>query len=184
MRHFRSSPSAIAALALGMAQATPARVLVTPSGPSTARLTAGGLRAGLEPIAERYFSVGRAPHGLGARYRVDCGGQDRCRTCLNGSIGLTDSDQPVTSLRHTADYHTLPVFLPSGDPTTADRHSGYRVGGTSPFGTRRRMPVYCEASIAELPRIYINGGKRGYIIALDPSDALQLLQATLVNAAQ
>ena len=46
------------------------------------------------------------------------------------------------------------------------------------------MPVYCEASIAELPRIYINGGKRGYIISLDTSDALRLLQPTLVHAAQ
>lgn len=70
------------------------------------------------------------------------------------------------------------------DPKTADRHSGYQVGGTSPFGTRRSMPVYCEASIAKLPRIYINGGKRGYIISLDTQDALGLLQATLVHAAQ
>ena len=70
------------------------------------------------------------------------------------------------------------------DPKTADRHSGYQVGGTSPFGTRRTMPVYCEASIAELPRIYINGGKRGYIISLNTPDALELLQPTLINAAQ
>jgi len=70
------------------------------------------------------------------------------------------------------------------EPKTADRHSGYRVGGTSPFGTRRDMPVYCEASIAELPRIYINGGKRGYIISLDTKRALELLQATLVHAAR
>ena len=69
------------------------------------------------------------------------------------------------------------------DPKTADRHSGYQVGGTSPFGTRHPMPVYAEASIAELPRIYINGGKRGYLVALDPKPALALLQATLVPAA-
>ncbi len=69
------------------------------------------------------------------------------------------------------------------DPKTADRHSGYQVGGTSPFGTRHPMPVYVEASIAELPRIYINGGKRGYLVELDPKPALALLQATLVQAA-
>lgn len=69
------------------------------------------------------------------------------------------------------------------DPKTADRHSGYQVGGTSPFGTRHPMPVYAEASIAELPRIYINGGKRGYLVALDPKPALALLQAILVQAA-
>jgi Cys-tRNA(Pro) deacylase len=70
------------------------------------------------------------------------------------------------------------------DAQTAFRHSGYQVGGTSPFGTRRRMPVYCEASIAQLPRIYINGGRRGYIISVDTSEALKLLHATLVNAAR
>ncbi len=66
------------------------------------------------------------------------------------------------------------------DPKVADRHSGYQVGGTSPFGTRHRMPVYCEAGIAALPRIYINGGKRGYILSLATADALRLLTPTLV----
>ena len=69
------------------------------------------------------------------------------------------------------------------DPKTADRHSGYQVGGTSPFGTRHPMPVFAEASIAELPRIYINGGKRGYLVELEPKPALALLQASLVQAA-
>ncbi|EGV28369.1 ybaK/ebsC protein [Thiorhodococcus drewsii AZ1] len=68
-------------------------------------------------------------------------------------------------------------------PKVADRHSGYQVGGTSPFGTRHTMPVYCEQGIAALPRIYINGGKRGYIISLDTQDALRLLQPTLVEMA-
>ena len=54
------------------------------------------MRAGLEPNPERYFPVGRAPHGLGARHRGDCGGQDRCRAFLNGSDDLTDSARPVT----------------------------------------------------------------------------------------
>ena len=66
------------------------------------------------------------------------------------------------------------------DPKVADKHSGYQVGGTSPFGTRRAMPVYCEQGIAELPRIYINGGKRGYLISLATQDALRVLQPTLV----
>jgi len=69
-------------------------------------------------------------------------------------------------------------------PAVADRHSGYQVGGTSPFGTRRKMPVYCEASIAELPRVYINGGKRGYIISLDTADLLRILQPVLVRVSQ
>jgi Cys-tRNA(Pro) deacylase len=70
------------------------------------------------------------------------------------------------------------------DPKIADRHSGYQVGGTSPFGTRRTMPVYCESSIAGLPRIYINGGKRGYIVSMATRDALELLRPTLVRVAQ
>jgi len=70
------------------------------------------------------------------------------------------------------------------EPKVADRHSGYQVGGTSPFGTRRRMPVYCEAGIAALPRVYINGGKRGYIISLRTEDVLRLLDPRLVNIVQ
>jgi Cys-tRNA(Pro) deacylase len=69
-------------------------------------------------------------------------------------------------------------------PATAERHSGYRVGGTSPFGTRTAMPVYCERSVATLPRVYINGGKRGYIISLSSDDLLRVLTPDLVDAAQ
>jgi Cys-tRNA(Pro) deacylase len=69
-------------------------------------------------------------------------------------------------------------------PKVADRHSGYQVGGTSPFGTRRTMPVYCERSIADLPAVYINGGKRGYIVRLATADLLRVLAPTLVDAAQ
>jgi Cys-tRNA(Pro) deacylase len=69
-------------------------------------------------------------------------------------------------------------------PAVADRHSGYQVGGTSPFGTRRKMPVYCEAGIAELPTVYINGGKRGYIISLATADLLRVLQPVLVRVSQ
>lgn len=70
------------------------------------------------------------------------------------------------------------------DPKTADRHSGYQVGGTSPFGTRRSMPVYCEESIAALPRIYVNGGKRGYILSLRTEDALRVLAPRFVSVAR
>ena len=55
-------------------------------------------------------------------------------------------------------------------PDTADRHSGYHVGGTSPFGTRKRMTVYVQKSIYELPEIYINAGHRGILVAMDPTD--------------
>jgi len=68
-------------------------------------------------------------------------------------------------------------------PAVADRHSGYQVGGTSPFGLRRAMPVYCEKSIAALERIYINGGARGFLVGILPGDLVLVLKPTLVDVA-
>ena len=68
-------------------------------------------------------------------------------------------------------------------PETADRHSGYQVGGTSPFGLRKPMPIYMERSIALVPRIYINGGARGFLVAIDPGEAVRVLAPTLVDVA-
>jgi Cys-tRNA(Pro) deacylase len=68
-------------------------------------------------------------------------------------------------------------------PAVADRHSGYQVGGTSPFGTRRAMPVYVERTIAALPRIYVNGGRRGYLVGLAPADLIRVLSPVLVDVA-
>jgi len=68
-------------------------------------------------------------------------------------------------------------------PEIANRHSGYLVGGTSPFGTRRQMTVYIERSILELPRIWINGGRRGYLVSLAPEVCTRLLAATPVDCA-
>ena len=68
-------------------------------------------------------------------------------------------------------------------PAVADRHSGYQVGGTSPFGLRRAMPVYCEKSIAALERIYINGGARGFLVGISPRDLERVLSPTLVEVA-
>ncbi|WP_395056533.1 aminoacyl-tRNA deacylase [Polaromonas sp.] len=68
-------------------------------------------------------------------------------------------------------------------PEVANRHSGYLVGGTSPFGTRKAMPVYIEESILALPDIAINGGRRGYLVRLDPRVCVALLGAKSVNCA-
>ncbi|MFZ9510920.1 MAG: aminoacyl-tRNA deacylase [Burkholderiaceae bacterium] len=68
-------------------------------------------------------------------------------------------------------------------PEVANRHSGYLVGGTSPFGTRREMPVYIEQTILELPRILINGGRRGYLVGMAPQVCVQLLGAKSVQCA-
>ena len=68
-------------------------------------------------------------------------------------------------------------------PEVANRHSGYLVGGTSPFGTKREMPVYIEDTILELPRIAINGGRRGYLVQLAPEVCTRLLNAKPVHCA-
>ena len=68
-------------------------------------------------------------------------------------------------------------------PEVAQRHSGYLVGGTSPFGTRKAMPVYVQASVLELPQILINGGRRGYLLRLAPAVLVELLGAKPVDCA-
>lgn len=68
-------------------------------------------------------------------------------------------------------------------PDVASRHSGYLVGGTSPFGTRKAMPVYVEASVLALGQIYLNGGKRGYLVSIAPSVLTTLLDAKPVECA-
>src|SRR5450830_2174769 len=68
-------------------------------------------------------------------------------------------------------------------PEVAQRHSGYMVGGTSPFGTKKVMPIYVERGILELPKIYINGGRRGYLVGITPSVLVTLLQARAVECA-
>jgi Cys-tRNA(Pro) deacylase len=68
-------------------------------------------------------------------------------------------------------------------PEVADRHSGYQVGGTSPFGMKRAMPIYMERTVAELPQIYINGGARGFLVRITPSELVRVLAPTLVDVA-
>jgi Cys-tRNA(Pro) deacylase len=68
-------------------------------------------------------------------------------------------------------------------PAVAQRHTGYLVGGTSPFGTRKPLPIFVERSILDLDRVYINGGRRGLVVALDPRDIVRVLQATPVDVA-
>ena len=68
-------------------------------------------------------------------------------------------------------------------PDVANRHTGFLVGGTSPFGTKRRMPVYLEKSILDLPLIYINGGRRGFLVGITPQALVQALSPQLVEVA-
>ena len=69
------------------------------------------------------------------------------------------------------------------EPDAAQRYTGYMIGGTSPFGTRRALPVFVERSILELPAIYINGGRRGLLVRIDPAELTRVLGAVAVDAA-
>jgi Cys-tRNA(Pro) deacylase len=68
-------------------------------------------------------------------------------------------------------------------PDNAHRHTGYLVGGCSPFGTKKKLPVYVEKSILDLPLIYINGGRRGYLVGVHPHDLLRVLEPKVVSVA-
>lgn len=96
-------------------------------------------------------------------------------------IVLMHGDRKV-STKELARLLNVKAITPC-DPAVANKHSGYLVGGTSPFGTRKPMAVYMETSILELPLIYLNGGKRGFLVGLAPTAVQQLLKPTLVNVA-
>jgi Cys-tRNA(Pro) deacylase len=94
-------------------------------------------------------------------------------------IVLMHGDMQVSG-KQLARIISVKNILPCS-PETAFKHTGYLVGGTSPFGTRSAMPVYMEETIVNLPRIYINGGKRGYLVGIDPGDAVRVLKPVLVK---
>lgn len=96
-------------------------------------------------------------------------------------VVLMHGDREV-STKNLARHIGVKTIVPC-NPEVASRHSGYLVGGTSPFGTRKEMPVFVERSILDLPRIYINGGKRGYLVGIAPAVLLDILKPTLVDAA-
>ena len=103
----------------------------------------------------------------------------------------TDAGQPLIVLMHgdnevstkqLARILRVKSVAPC-DPKVANRHSGYFVGGTSPFGTRRPMPIYCEASILDLDQIYINGGARGLLVRINPRDIAKAVDITPAHIA-
>jgi Cys-tRNA(Pro) deacylase len=96
-------------------------------------------------------------------------------------IVLMHGDRQV-SLKNLARQIGAKKVEPS-KPDVAQRHSGYQVGGTSPFGTRKILPIYVERTVLTLPSIYINGGRRGYLVGIAPSVLTDLLQARPVECA-
>lgn len=112
-------------------------------------------------------------------------------TVVKTLVMETDSGEPLIVLMHgdrevstkqLARVLNVKSVQPC-NPKVANRHSGYVVGGTSPFGTRHRLPVHCEASILALDHIYINGGARGLLVRIDPCDLSRALDMTLVRVA-
>jgi len=98
-----------------------------------------------------------------------------------GLIVLMHGDQEV-SLKQLARQLGVKQVTPCA-AQKADRLTGYQTGGISPFGTRQALPVYLETTIAELPEIYINGGRRGLLVRIKPGDLIKILQPTLVEVA-
>jgi len=94
-------------------------------------------------------------------------------------IVLMHGDQEV-STKELARSIGVKTITPC-NPETALKQTGYQVGGTSPFATRKAMPIYIEKTITTLPRIYINGGKRGFLVSLMPQVVMDLLQPTVVK---
>ena len=128
-------------------------------------------------------------HG-GALHSAEVLGLDPC--CVVKTLVMQDQDaKPLLVLMHgnrkvSTKNLARQIGAKSVEPCTpevANRHSGYLVGGTSPFGTRRAMPVFMEDSILALPRIAINGGRRGYLVQIDPQVCVQLLGAKPVHCA-
>jgi Cys-tRNA(Pro) deacylase len=94
-------------------------------------------------------------------------------------VVLMHGDREV-STKNLARHLHVKTIAPCA-PAVADRHSGYQVGGTSPFGTRRVMPVYVQRTITDLPYLYVNGGKRGYLVGMTPADLVRVLRPELVD---
>lgn len=103
----------------------------------------------------------------------------------------TDARGPLIVLMHgDAEVSTKELARAVGvktiapcSPDAAQKHTGYVVGGTSPLGTRKRMPVYAQKTIFDLEKIYINGGKRGFLVEIDPKDLRHVLPVTEVDVA-
>ena len=100
-----------------------------------------------------------------------------------------DRKQPLVVLMHgdaQVSARTLARFIGARSaepclPEVAEKHSGYKVGGTSPFGLKKKLPIYAEATIRDLPRLYINGGARGYLVGISPDDLEKLLNPSWVT---
>lgn len=150
--------------------------------PATQFLRARGIA-----FTERFYDY--AEHGGAARGARELGVPGRA---VVKTLVMEDEDaRPLVVLMHgDRTVSTKNLARQAGRkrvepcrPEVAQRHSGYLVGGTSPFGTRKRMPVYMERTILDEPQIFINGGRRGFLLGMAPADVAAAAEATLVDVA-
>ena len=150
--------------------------------------------------ALRVLQAAKAEHTVATYPYVDRGGTAASSAALQVDEHIvvktlvfeTDARQPLIICQHgdrsvsakaLARVLGLRSVRPC-DPQVAQRHTGYRVGGTSPFGTKKALPVYVEAGIFELDEIYINAGARGVLVRINPQLLRDLLQATAVQVSR
>ena len=141
-------------------------------------------KAGFEPHLYDYVERG------GTRHSAESLGVDE-HAVVKTLVMETDAKRPLIVLMHgDREVSTKNLARRLGvksvhpcDFARAQKHTGYLVGGTSPFGTRTRLPVYAERTIFELPLVYVNGGKRGFLVSLDPRALREVLGAEEVEVA-
>jgi len=140
-------------------------------------------------VAFEPYVFGYEPHG-GTRHSAEVLGVDE-HVVVKTLIFEDEARSPLCVLMHgDREVSTKNLARQLGKkriapcpPATAEKHSGYQVGGTSPFGLKKRMPIYVERSILGLERIYINGGARGFLVRITPGDLLSVLSPVPVDAA-
>jgi Cys-tRNA(Pro) deacylase len=162
-----------------------AGVVSTPKHPVTMAVRA--LRAG--KVAFRPMLYPWEPRG-GTRASAEALGVDE-HSVIKTLIFEDDGKQPLCVLMHgdrEVSAKNLARVIGKKSvgpcaPEVADRHSGYQVGGTSPFGLRRAMPIYLERSITELGKMYVNGGARGFLVEVEPAEVVRVLAPVLVEVA-
>ena len=150
--------------------------------PATAFLAGQGV-----PFTEHYFEY--VEHGGTAASSSALGVPEH--QVVKTLVMETEKGEPLVVLMHgDRKVSTKELARAAGvkriapcRPEVAQRHSGYLVGGTSPFGTRKAMPTYLERSVLDLPRLYINGGRRGYLLGMAPADLARVLSPVLVEVA-
>jgi Cys-tRNA(Pro) deacylase len=150
--------------------------------------------AAMRVLKEHHVSFGEHPYKYQERGGTAVSAKELCvdeYTVVKTLVMEDEAQRPLIVLMHgNREVSTKELARQIGakkvspcTPETAHRHTGYMVGGTSPFGTRKKLPVYVEETILHLPKIFINGGRRGFLVSIDPKELLPILKPTVVHVA-